>query len=130
MAAKVFSVVAAEGINILLISQSSSEQNICFAVERKQNNRVVAALEEKLQLELGHHVIENIESFDNAAIIAVVGAGLKTSPGIAARVFSSLGNNGINVVSIAQGSSEYNLSLVVAESEVEEALARIHSEFF
>lgn len=130
MAAKVFSIVAEEGINILLISQSSSEQNICFAVERKHNKQVATALEEKLQLELGRHVIEDIQSFDKAAIIAVVGGGLKTSPGIAARVFSSLGNDGINIVSIAQGSSEYNLSLVVAESEAEEALARIHSEFF
>ncbi len=130
MAAKVFSIVAEIGVSILLISQSSSEQNICFTVKRKHNERVVRNLSEKLKLELGRHVIEDIRSFDKAAIIAVVGAGLRNSPGIAAKVFSSLGNNGINILSIAQGSSEYNLSLVVEESEVEEALARIHGEFF
>lgn len=130
MAARVFSIVAEEGINILLISQSSSEQNICFVVERKHNEKAVFALKDKLKLELDRRIIERIESFDRAAIIAVVGAGLRSSPGIAAKVFNSLGQNGINIISIAQGSSEYNLSLVVEETEVEEALTRIHSEFF
>lgn len=129
VAARVFSTVAREGINVLMISQSSSEQNICFVVETPAAARAASALEREFALERIQQNIEGITARDQIAIIAVVGAGLKSTPGIAAQVFGALGAQSINIVSIAQGSSEYNLSLVVDESDADNAVRAIHASF-
>ncbi|MCS7251801.1 MAG: aspartate kinase [Anaerolineae bacterium] len=130
VAARTFAAVAELGVSILMISQSSSEQNICFVIPSPSVTQVVRALRKVFEREMARRDIEDIWGMDRVAIIAVVGAGLRTTPGIAARVFSALGSGRINVLSIAQGSSEYNLSLVVAESEAEEAVRRIHAAFY
>lgn len=129
VAARVFTTVAGEGVNLLMISQSSSEQSICFVIEEKGASRAVAALNETFQLELFRHLIDRIYVQNGVVIIAAVGAGMKGTPGIAAKVFSALGRREINVISIAQGSSEYNLSLVVREQDADEAVRQIHGEF-
>lgn len=129
VAAKVFSAVAREGINVLMISQSSSEQSICFMVETKSAERAVTALTKEFELELARRNIDRVHADSGLVIVSVVGAGMKTTPGIAAKVFGALGRNGINVISIAQGSSEHNLSLVVAESDASQAVRSIHEEF-
>lgn len=130
VAARTFATVAGLGVSILMISQSSSEQNICFVIPAAAAPRVVQALRAAFEREIARRDIEDIWAMDRVAIIAVVGAGLRATPGIAARVFNALGACRINVLSIAQGSSEYNLSLVVAESEAEEAVRRIHAAFY
>jgi aspartokinase/homoserine dehydrogenase 1 len=130
VAARAFAAVAELGVSILMISQSSSEQNICFVIPSPAAARVVRALRAAFEREMARRDIEDIWAMDRVAIIAVVGAGLRATPGIAARVFNALGNGRINVLSIAQGSSEYNLSLVVAESDAEEAVRRIHAAFY
>ncbi len=130
VAARTFATVAELGISILMISQSSSEQNICFVIPSSAADRVVRALRRAFEREMARRDIEDIWAMDHVAVIAVVGAGLRATPGIAARVFNALGSSRINVLSIAQGSSEYNLSLVVAESEAEEAVRRIHAAFY
>lgn len=130
IAAKVFSAVAREGISVLMISQSSSEQSICFVVEREHSHRAQAALEAAFELEIGRHHIERIWTQDGIAIVAVVGSGMKGTPGIAAKTFSAIAHHGINVISIAQGSSEYNLSFVADERDVDDAVRYIHAEYY
>ncbi len=129
VAAKVFSSVAREGISVLMISQSSSEQNICFIVEGSSAPRALAALEKEFELERHRRNIDRIWAQDHVVIVAIVGAGMKGIPGISARVFGALGERQLNVISIAQGSSEYNLSVVVDERDADEAMRAIHAKF-
>jgi aspartate kinase len=129
IAAKVFSAVAREGISVLMISQSSSEQNICFVIPQKANGRALRALEDEFELELARRNIDRIWAQGDVAIVAVVGAGMKGTPGIGAKVFGALGRNAINVISVAQGSSEYNISLVIDEKNVDDAVRYTHQEF-
>ena len=129
VAARVFSAVAEEGINVLMISQASSEQSICFLVTSADAERAIRALEAAFERERHRHSVDQIDAQADMAILAVVGAGMKGMPGIAGKLFGALGRHGINVVSIAQGSSEYNLSIVVAERDADEAMRQIHREF-
>jgi aspartate kinase len=129
IAAKVFSAVASQEISVLMISQSSSEQSICFVIREEETDRALMALKEAFKPELAGRNVDRIWAERGVAIVAAVGKGMKNTPGIAAKVFSALGRRGINVISIAQGSSEYNISLVVTEDEVEDAVRAIHSEF-
>jgi len=129
VAGRVFTAVAGSGASMLMITQSSSEQNICFLVRTVDSPNVVSAVKRELELEMLHHDVDHVASQDDVAIIAVVGAGMKGVPGIAARVFGALAAKDINVISIAQGSSEYNLSLVVVQSDADEAVRAIHQEF-
>lgn len=129
MAARVFSTVAREKINVLMISQSSSEQNICFIVETPSAPRAIAALNGEFELDIARQNIERVWSQDNIVIVAVVGSALKTTPGIAARVFGAMADRGLNVIAIAQGSSEYNLSVVVAANEADDTVRAIHGAF-
>jgi len=129
IAARVFTAVAQEGISVLMISQSSSEQNICFVIRQETTERALEALESAFELELARRNVDRIWAQNNVGIIAVVGAGMKGTPGIAAKVFGALGKHGINIISIAQGSSEYNISFVVDEADMEKAVRYIHQEF-
>ena len=129
IAGKLFTAVARTGSSLFMITQSSSEQNICFVVQQSETKQVLKALHRDLELELSRRVIDRIAAQEDVAIVAVVGAGMKGTPGISAKVFGSLGRIGINVVAIAQGSSEYNISLVVAGSDIQDAVRAIHAEF-
>lgn len=129
VAAKVFTAVAREKVSVLMISQSSSEQNICFVVEAQSAERALAALEKEFELERLRGDVDRIWVQNHIVIIAVVGAGMKGVPGIAAKVFGALGECNVNVISIAQGSSEYNLSCVVDERDADEAMRAIHANF-
>lgn len=129
MAARVFSTVAREKINVLMISQSSSEQNICFIVETPSAPRAISALQSEFELDIARQNIERVWFQGEIVIVAVVASALKTTPGIAARVFGALADRNINVIAIAQGSSEYNLSLVVTAREADETVRAIHQAF-
>jgi bifunctional aspartokinase / homoserine dehydrogenase 1 len=129
VAGRVFSSVAREQINVLMISQSSSEQNICFLVETRAAGRAIAALQREFELERLRQNVERIWAQDQVVIVAVVGAGLKGTPGIAARVFGALAQKGINIIAMAQGSSEYNLSLVLEDRDADESVRAIHAAF-
>lgn len=126
MAARVFSAVARENISVLMISQSSSEQNICLIIESAYVADALAVLEAEFRLEMISQNIERVWAQNAIVIIAIVGGALKTTPGIAAGVFNALAEKSINVIAIAQGSSEYNLSLVVDEKDADEAVRAIH----
>ena len=129
IAARVFSTVARKGISVLMLSQSSSGQNICFVVQERSAPRVMEALEETFEREFARQDIDRIWMQDNVAIVAVVGAGMKGTPGIAAKVFGAAGRHGINVISIAQGSSEMNICFVVEEKDADQAVRYVHQEF-
>jgi aspartate kinase len=129
LAAKAFAAVAAERANILMISQASSENNLCFVVNADEAPRVVRALRGALELDLllGH--VDDITADDSIAIVAAVGDRMKGAPGIAGKVFGALGNSGVNVIAISQGSSELNISLIVAAKEAADAVRSIHRAF-
>jgi aspartate kinase len=128
IAARTFSAVASQGASVLMISQASSEQSICFVIPSGDVPSVIAALEKELALELGRRDIERVRSVDDVVIISAVGAGVRGTPGVAARLFTALSAQEINIIAIAQGSSECSISLVVNSSQAKQAVRQIHSE--
>jgi aspartate kinase len=129
IAARVFTAVAQEQVNVLMISQSSSEQSICFVVPQDAAARTLQALENAFQYDILRHNIEHVWSQENVAILAVVGERMKGTVGIAARLFGALAERRINILSIAQGSSEYNISLVISGDQVDRAVQAVHETF-
>jgi aspartate kinase len=129
IASKTFAAVAAEKANILMISQASSENNLCFVVNSSESQRVVRALKSALELDLMQGHIEDISSDDSIAVVAAVGDRMKGTPGIAGKVFAAMGSAGVNVIAISQGSSERNISLIVGEHDAAEAVRSIHRAF-
>ncbi|NNJ13174.1 aspartate kinase [Chloroflexales bacterium ZM16-3] len=129
VAARIFSAVARAGANILLISQASSEQNVCLSVPRAEAPSAVAELRKELAGEFSAHDVEHVEVLDSVVIVAVVGSGMRGTPGIAGQVFGAMGAAKINVIAIAQGSTENNISLVVSAEDSDEAVRAIHRSF-
>lgn len=129
IAAKTFDVVADQQANVMMISQASSENNICFVLTAAEAPRVVTALRGALEFELMRGHIEEISAEQQVAIVAAVGDRMRGTPGIAATVFQALGGAGINVHAISQGSSERNISLVVADRDAAAAVRAIHRAF-
>ncbi len=130
IAARTFRAVADVQANVLMISQASSEQSICFVIPSHRSESVQQALEREFERELALHDIDRVRPVHNVAIIAVVGAGMRGTPGIAGRLFSALGEAGVNVIALAQGSSESNISMVVDRADLETAVRAIHQAFF
>ena len=128
--ARVFSSLAAYDVNVILITQASSEMTISFAVNPEDSQRAVKALNVEFEIEIMHRKEMEIETMDNLSIIAIVGEGMRHRPGISAILFRSLGRNGISVIATAQGSSELNISVVIAEQSLKKALNVIHEGFF
>jgi aspartokinase/homoserine dehydrogenase 1 len=128
-AARIFSALAREGINIIMISQASSEHTICLVFRTLEGERALAALNRELALELETRRIQRFDLLRNLLVVSVIGENMHGTPGIAGRLFSSLGRAGINVLVIAQGSSERNISFVIEEKNHAAALRTIHSEF-
>ena len=126
VAARAFGAVAATGTNVILISQASSEQSICFAVPAVKSAAVVGALERAFASEIRNRDIDRIWGSDEMVIVTVVGSGMRHTPGVAGRIFSSLGDHRVNVVAIAQGSSEVAISLVVEAASTEAAVRVLH----
>ena len=128
-AAKAFTAAAQARANVLLISQSSSQNDICFIVNSTDAAHTVEMLREMFAFDLAHQQVEHITVNPEIAIVAVVGDKMRGTPGIAGRTFSALGRRGINIIAIAQGSSEYNVSFVVEASAMREAVLAVHNEF-
>jgi aspartate kinase len=126
IAARTFAAVAKQHANVLMISQSSSEQSICFVVPQDKAAAVVQAIEFELATEFGRQDIERTWADDNVEIITVVGAGMRARPGVAARVFGAMGDADVNILAIAQGASDYCLSMVIDAEATETAVRQIH----
>ena len=126
---RTFSTTASVRANVLLISQSSSQNDICFIVASTDAKRTVDALRQQFAQDLAHHKVEHITLDPNIAIVAVVGENMRGTVGMAGRTFSALGREEVNIIAIAQGSSESNISFVVASQHMSKALAAVHREF-
>lgn len=127
IAARTFGAVAREAISVLLITQASSEQSICFAAPQDSAVAVRRALEQEFAAEIADRDIDRVIVQQSTAIVTVVGAGMQGTPGIAGRVFSALGQHGVNIIAIAQGSSECSISMVVEEHAAAAAVQHIHA---
>jgi len=126
IAARTFAAVAQTGQSVLLISQASSEQSICFAAPDSGIQPIIASLEAAFAGELQRQDIDNIWALEPVSIVTIVGAGMRHIPGIAGRIFTALGQAQVNVIAIAQGSSECSISVVVAEEDTGTAVTQIH----
>jgi aspartate kinase len=129
LAAKVFGSLAMEDIPTLMVTQSSADNVLCFAVHAADLQRVKAKLEKDFELEMLHDYMAAIEVMPNVAIVVAIGENMKGTPGISGRTFGALGRRGINIIAIAQGSSELSISFAVKSSDVKEAVKAIHEEF-
>jgi bifunctional aspartokinase / homoserine dehydrogenase 1 len=126
IAGRTFLATANAGANILMISQSSSEQSFCFTVMDDKAFNVKQAVENELNLEITRQSVDGVDIVSDVVIVTAVGAGMRGTPGVAGRVFTVLGENSINVLSIAQGSSECSISFVISESDLERAVITLH----
>lgn len=129
-ARRVFRSLSENSINVILISQASSEHSICFALKDSSTDKAIASLNAEFQNEIAAGKINSITASANCSIIAVVGENMRQSPGLSGKVFQALGQNGINVQAIAQGSSELNLSIVVDSKDEIKGLKALHDAFF
>lgn len=125
-AAKILDTLYRAGVNVMMISQSISESSISLIIRRSMLNKAVTAIEKAL---LGTRIVAAVEPEEDIVVIAVVGEGMKGTPGVASRVFGAVASKGINIKMIAQGSSELNISFAVKESDGVEAVKAIHSEY-
>ena len=126
VAARAFGAVAAIDESVILISQASSEQSICFALHADAAERVIVALEQAFAAELQLRDIDRIWATEDVVIVTVVGAGMRNTPGIAGSLFTALGQEELNILAIAQGSSEVSISFIVSVDDAEDSLRAAH----
>ncbi|MFA6618771.1 MAG: bifunctional aspartate kinase/homoserine dehydrogenase I [Candidatus Neomarinimicrobiota bacterium] len=130
ISARLFDCLAQHEINIILITQASSEHSICFAIDADKADKAVEALNLSFQLEIEAGMIDHVIPEKNTAIIAVVGDRMRQKPGISAEIFSALGRRQINVKAISQGSSERNISIVIDAADTQSAIKALHRALF
>ncbi len=130
VSAKLFGVLAAHKISVILISQASSEHSICFAIDPRGADDVKAILDAEFATEIEQGHIDSVAIERDLSVIATVGEGMRKSSGIAGKLFSVLGKNGVNIVAVAQGSSEINISVVINRNNLSKALNALHNIFF
>ncbi len=129
ISARAFGALAAREINVLMISQASSEQSICLVVREAQAERAVAALREAFERELERGDVSRVFALAENAILSIVGDHMRMQPGLAGRMFSTLGRANINVLAIAQGAAETNISAVVSRTDARRAVRALHEAF-
>jgi aspartate kinase len=126
---RTFTTTAELRADVLLISQSSSQNDICFLVSKPHAHATVDALRKEFAQDLAHEVVDHITVDPNVAIVAVVGENMRGTPGVAGKTFNALGQEKVNLIAIAQGSSETNISFVVDDKSMQAALKVLHREF-
>jgi aspartokinase/homoserine dehydrogenase 1 len=129
VAGRAFGALAKAGHSVSMISQASSESSICFVVPADEADHAIRALGEEFRSERRLKLIDRLSADKKIALIAVVGLGMRGRPGIAARTFSALSGKRVNVIAIAQGSSELNITVAVSDAEAKDALVALHNEF-
>ena len=126
VAARIFTAVATTGTSVPLIAEAASEQSICFALSMDITEQAIAALKTAMANELSRRDIDRIWATDEVVIVTVVGSGMRNTPGISGRIFSALGERGLNVIAISYGSSEVSISLVVEGKDLQLAVRALH----
>ena len=127
---RLFEALAKKHINIILITQSSSEHSICVGVNAQDAHQAKLAVDSEFEQEINTEKVDPLIIEKDVAILALVGEQMKSHPGVSGKMFGVLGRNGINVRAIAQGSSEKNISAVIATQDVRKAINVLHEEFF
>lgn len=127
---RLFSLLSREQINVILITQSSSEHSITFAVKPEEAIKAINLISKEFELELQAQKLDQPEVEKGLAVLAIVGENMKRTPGISGRLFHALGRNGVNVRAIAQGSSEYNISVILEKSDLSKAVNAVHDAFY
>ncbi len=130
VASRLFGALARENINVVLITQASSEHSICFAVAPQEVGPARVAVAQEFAPEQAAGQIEELNIEPDLSIVAIIGEGMRRMPGISGRLFGTLGQNGINVVATAQGASERNVSVVIGSADLPKALNALHEAFF
>ncbi len=127
---RLFRALAEARVNVILISQASSEHSICLAVDTDRTPAAERAIRHEFAWEMQNNTMDDVQVENGLSILAIVGEGMKHNPGTSGRMFQALGKNGINVHAIAQGSSELNISAVVRQTDIRKALNVLHEAFF
>ncbi len=128
LVARALDALARVNVEILLLSSSSYRQNFCFLVRKEELGKALAAMESALALELAHGYLPPVEVDENVGLLAVVGEGMRGTPGLAGRIFTAISRERINIIAIAQGSSELTIAVVVHRSGLEKAVQAVHAE--
>lgn len=130
IAARLFNSLAKAGINIILITQGSSEHSISFAIKPQDSKRARKKVDEEFEYEFNAGGVAKVKVENDLSVIAIIGENMRYQPGISGRLFQALGKNGINCIAIAQGSSELNVSVVINKVDESKALNSLHESFF
>jgi aspartokinase/homoserine dehydrogenase 1 len=130
ISARLFGALARQNINVILISQASSENSISFAIDSSSSGKAESAIRQEFEREIQLDQINKITIEENLAIVAIVGENMKHATGVAGKLFNTIGKNGINIIAIAQGASELNISWVVKISDLRKTLNVVHESFF
>ncbi|WP_445777183.1 bifunctional aspartate kinase/homoserine dehydrogenase I [Shewanella sp.] len=130
MASRTLAAISRSGISVSLITQSSSEYSISFCVATHEANKAKWALEQEFELEIKNELLEPIEQRQDLSIVSLIGDGMKTHKGVAAKFFSALAKASVNIVAIAQGSSERSISTVIQQKKTKHAIGACHQAFF
>ncbi len=130
ISARLFGALARQNVNVILISQASSENSISFAIDSSSSSKAEEAIRYEFDREIQLDQINKITIEENLAIVAIVGENMKHSTGVAGKLFNTIGKNGINIIAIAQGASELNISWVVKISDLRKTLNVVHESFF
>ncbi|WMJ71606.1 bifunctional aspartate kinase/homoserine dehydrogenase I [Cytophagaceae bacterium ABcell3] len=130
ISARIFGALAAKEVNVIMITQASSEYSICLAVDPADAEKAKDALEEEFAYAISISKIDRVKVENGLSILAIIGENMRNTPGISGKLFTALGKNGINVAAIAQGSSEFNLSVVINKVDLSKALNSLHEAFF
>lgn len=127
---RLFSLLSREQINVVLITQSSSEHSITFAVKPADSLKALSLINKEFELELQAKKLEYPEVENGLSVLAIVGENMKRTPGMSGKLFNALGRNGVNVRAIAQGSSEYNISVIISKADLSKAVNAVHDAFY
>ncbi|MDR2027562.1 MAG: bifunctional aspartate kinase/homoserine dehydrogenase I, partial [Prevotellaceae bacterium] len=127
---RIFNTLAANGISVFLVSQASSENSITLGVKNADASLAVSLLKKAFEKEIAQREVDQIFAQSDLATVAIVGESMKDTPGIDARLFNTLGRNGINVIAIAQGAPQMHVSVVVNKENLQKSLSTIHDSFF
>lgn len=130
IAMRLFTALARETINIILISQASSENTISIAIEEQKAPKAESAIREEFEKEILHDLINKVSVELGLSIVAIVGENMRQTTGVAGKLFTTIGRNGINIIAIAQGASELNISWVVSNQDLRKTLHVVHESFF
>jgi bifunctional aspartokinase / homoserine dehydrogenase 1 len=130
ISARLFGALARQNVNVILISQASSENSISFAIDSSSSSKAETAIRQEFDREIQLDQINKITIEENLAIVAIVGENMKHATGVAGKLFNTIGKNGVNIIAIAQGASELNISWVVKISDLRKTLNVVHESFF